>query len=584
MLMTPAEVAAVKQQAATEYPNECCGVILTRGTERRLVACRNVQDQMHGRDPITFPRTARNAYYMDPLDALKLNRLVDEGFEFSIIYHSHPNAGAYFSETDRAQALIGGEPAYPGAVYVVISVIGREVKSLAAFRFNRTSAAFERVDGGDLDASAEAAATARSRRLLAEAERRIPGGVNSPVRAFRSVGGEPRFITRGEGPRVWDVDGREYLDFVASWGPLILGHAPPAVVEAVALAAARGTSYGAPTPQELELAAMITAAYPSMEMVRLVSSGTEAAMSAIRLARGATGRDVLVKFDGCYHGHADSLLVKAGSGGATFGIPDSRGVPAALAGLTLTLPFNDLAAVRELFRARGREIAALIVEPVAGNMGVVPPAPGFLAGLREITAAHGALLVFDEVITGFRVAHGGAQELYGVRPDLTCLGKIIGGGLPVGAYGGPRAIMEHVAPLGGVYQAGTLSGNPLAVAAGITTLRALEDRKVYGRLDALGARLERGLVEAAEKAGLPLTVNRVGSMLTAFFCAGPVRDYAGARAADTARYARFFHAMLERGVALAPSQFEAAFVSLAHSDEDVDLAAHAAAEAMVAAA
>jgi glutamate-1-semialdehyde 2,1-aminomutase len=580
MLMTPSEVAAIKQQAIAEYPNECCGVILTRGAERRIVACRNVQDQMHARDPITFPRTARNAYYMDPLDALKLNRLVDEGFEFSVIYHSHPNAGAYFSETDRAQALIRGEPAYPGTVYVVVSVLGREVKSLAAYGFSARTAAFERIDAGDLDSSP--VADARSRRLLAEAERRIPGGVNSPVRAFRSVGGEPRFIARGEGARVWDVDGRAYLDFVASWGPLILGHAPPAVVEAVAAAAARGTSYGAPTPQEVELAATITAAYPSMEMMRLVSSGTEAAMSAIRLARGATGRDVLVKFDGCYHGHADSLLVKAGSGGATFGIPDSRGVPAALASLTLTLPFNDLDAVRGLFQARGSEIAALIVEPVAGNMGVVPPAPGFLEGLREITAAHGSLLIFDEVITGFRVAYGGAQELYGVQPDLTCLGKIIGGGLPVGAYGGRRSIMEHVAPLGGVYQAGTLSGNPLAVAAGLTTLRALEDRKAYGRLDALGARLEHGLRDAADKAGLPLTVNRVSSMLTAFFCAGPVRDYAGARAADSARYARFFHAMLERGVALAPSQFEAAFVSLAHTEDDIDLAARAAAEAMAA--
>ena len=580
MLLTPAEVTAIKQQAAAEYPNECCGVIVTRGAERRIVPCRNVQDQMHARDPITFPRTARNAYYMDPIDALRLNRLVDEGFEFSVIYHSHPNAGAYFSETDRAQALMRGEPAYPGAAYLVVSVIGGEVKSLAAFRFNRASAAFERVDAGDLDPSPEAAETARSRRLLAEAERRIPGGVNSPVRAYRSVGGEPRFIARGEGPRVWDVDGHEYLDFVASWGPLILGHAPPAVVEAVAVAASRGTSYGAPTAQEVELAAMITAAYPSMEMVRLVSSGTEAAMSAIRLARGATGRELLVKFDGCYHGHADSLLVKAGSGGATFGVPDSRGVPAALAQLTLTLPFNDLGAVRELFRARGAEIAALVVEPVAGNMGVVPPAPGFLAGLREITTAYRTLLIFDEVITGFRVAYGGAQELYGVRPDLTCLGKIIGGGLPVGAYGGPRAIMEHVSPLGGVYQAGTLSGNPLAVAAGITTLRALEGGKVYGRLEALGARLERGLAEAADKAGVPLTINRVGSMLTAFFCAGAVRDYAGARAADTARYARFFHAMLERGVALAPSQFEAAFVSLAHSESDIDLAARVAAQAM----
>jgi glutamate-1-semialdehyde 2,1-aminomutase len=584
MLLTPAEVAAIKQQAVAEYPNECCGVILTRGAERRIIPCRNVQDQMHSRDPVTFPRTARNAYYMDPLDALKLNRLVDEGFAIAVIYHSHPNAGAYFSETDRAQALIRGEPAYPGTIYVVASVVGRAVKSLAAYRFSASTAAFERVDAGDLDTSPEAASSAGSRRLLAAAEQRIPGGVNSPVRAFRSVGGEPRFIARAEGARVWDVDGRGYVDFVASWGPLILGHAPPAVVEAVAAAAARGTSYGAPTPQEVELAAMITAAYPSMEMVRLVSSGTEAAMSAIRLARGATGRDLLVKFDGCYHGHADSLLVKAGSGGATFGIPDSRGVPAALASLTLTLPFNDLDAVRDLFRARGEQIAALIVEPVAGNMGVVAPAPGFLEGLREVTAAHGALLVFDEVITGFRVAYGGAQARYGVRPDLTCLGKIIGGGLPVGAYGGRRAVMEHVAPLGAVYQAGTLSGNPLAVAAGLATLRALEDRKAYARLEALGARLEGGLREAAGKAGLPLVVNRVGSMLTPFFCAGPVRDYAGARAADSARYARFFHGMLERGVALAPSQFEAAFVSLAHTEDDIDLAARAAAEAMTASA
>jgi glutamate-1-semialdehyde 2,1-aminomutase len=584
MLLTPTEVAAIKQQAVAEYPNECCGVVLTRGSERRMVACRNVQDAMHARDPITFPRTARNAYYMDPLDALKLNRLVDEGFEFSVIYHSHPNAGAYFSETDRAQALIRGEPAYPGAVYVVVSVLGHEVKSLAAYRFDTGAGVFERVDAGDLDASAASASTRESRRLLAQAEQRMPGGVNSPVRAFRSVGGEPRFIARGEGARLWDVDGREYLDFLGSWGPLILGHAPPAVVEAVAAAAARGTSYGAPTPQEVELATRITAAYPSMEMLRLVSSGTEATMSAIRVARGATGRDLLVKFDGCYHGHADSLLVKAGSGGATFGIPDSRGVPLAVAGLTLTLPFNDLAAVRELFRARGPDIAAVIVEPVAGNMGVVPPAPGFLEGLRQITSAHGSLLIFDEVITGFRVAYGGAQQLYRVSPDLTCLGKIIGGGLPVGAYGGRRALMEQVAPLGAVYQAGTLSGNPLAVAAGLATLRALDDGKAYERLDVLGERLERGLREAAEKAGVPLAVNRVGSMLTAFFCAGPVRDYATARVSDTARYARFFHAMLDRGVALAPSQFEAAFVSLAHTERDIDEAARAAAEAMRASA
>jgi glutamate-1-semialdehyde 2,1-aminomutase len=580
MLITPEELSAIKQQAVAEYPNECCGVVLVRGGERRLVPCRNVQDQMHARDPVTFPRTARNAYYMDPLDALKLNRLVDEGFAFAVIYHSHPNAGAYFSETDRGQALIKGEPAYPGAVYLVLSVVGREVKSLAAYRWNPESQVFERADAGDLDAG-----TANgSRRLLAAGERRIPGGVNSPVRAFRSVGGEPRFIGRAEGAKLWDVDGRAYIDFVGSWGPLVLGHAPPAVVQAITAAAARGTSYGAPTPGEVELAERLVAAYPSMEMVRLVSSGTEAAMSAIRVARGATGRDLLVKFDGCYHGHADSLLVKAGSGGATFGIPDSRGVPAALATLTLTLPFNDLAAVRELFAARGSEIAALIVEPVAGNMGVVPPAPGFLKGLREITAQHGALLIFDEVITGFRVAYGGAQELYGVRPDLTCLGKIIGGGLPVGAYGGPRGVMEHVAPLGGVYQAGTLSGNPLAVAAGLATLRALEDRKPYERLEALGARLESGLRAAADKLGMPLTINRVGSMLTAFFCEGPVRDYASAKGADTARYARFYQGMLDRGVYLAPSQFEAAFVSLAHTDADLEHAARAAADAMAGAA
>ena len=579
MLITAEESAAIERQAVAEYPNECCGVILVRGAERRHLPCRNVQDQMHARDPVTFPRTARNAYYMDPLDALRLNRLVDEGFAFAVIYHSHPNAGAYFSETDRSQALIKGEPAYPGAVYVVVSVVGRAAKAFAAYRWNAERRVFERADAGDLGSGESEA----SRRLLAAAEHRIPGGVNSPVRAFRSVGGEPRFVARAKGARLWDADGRAYLDFVSSWGPLVLGHAPRTVVDAITAAAQRGTSYGAPTAQEVDLACAIAAAYPSMEMVRLVSSGTEAAMSAIRVARGATGRDVLVKFDGCYHGHADSLLVKAGSGGATFGIPDSRGVPGVLAALTLTLPFNDLAAVRELFVARGAEIAALIVEPVAGNMGVVAPAPGFLAGLREVTAQYGALLIFDEVITGFRVAFGGAQELYGVRPDLTCLGKIIGGGLPVGAYGGRRDVMDHVAPLGGVYQAGTLSGNPLAVAAGLATLKALEDRKGYARLDALGARLERGLREAADKADVPFTVNRVGSMLTGFFCAGPVGDYEGAKAADTARYARFYHGMLDRGVYLAPSQFEAAFVSLAHSDDDLDHAARAAVDAMAAA-
>jgi glutamate-1-semialdehyde 2,1-aminomutase len=420
----------------------------------------------------------------------------------------------------------------------------------------------------------------RSHDLMKAAERVIPGGVNSPVRAFRGVGGQPPFVARGEGSKITDVDGRTYIDFVGSWGPLILGHAPAAVVEVLTEAVRRGTSYGAPTELEVRMAEAIVAAYPSMEMVRLVSSGTEAAMSAIRLARGATGRDLLVKFDGGYHGHADSLLVKAGSGGATFSIPDSRGVPAALAALTATLEFNDVAGVRELFRRRGHEIAAVIVEPVAGNMGVVGPAPGFLEALREATTGHGALLIFDEVITGFRVAYGGAQERYGVRPDLTCLGKIIGGGLPVGAYGGRRGIMANVAPLGGVYQAGTLSGNPLAVAAGLATLAALRTPGVYDRLEHLGASAERGIKDAARNAGIPLTVNRVGSMLTGFFCDGPVTDYTSARRADTKRYAAFFHGMLDRGVYLAPSQFEAAFVSLAHSDADLEHAARAAAEAL----
>ena len=422
-----------------------------------------------------------------------------------------------------------------------------------------------------------------SKSLFEAACRRIPGGVNSPVRAFRGVGGEPFFVARGEGARIWDVEGRSYLDFLGSWGPLILGHAAPTVVAAVTEAAARGTSYGAPTALEVEMAEAITAAYPSIELVRLVSSGTEAALSAIRVARGATGRELLLKFDGCYHGHSDSLLVKAGSGGATFSIPDSAGVPAPLAQLTLTAAFNDLDGVRAIFRERGRKIAAVIVEPVAGNMGVVPPRLGFLEGLRELTKAHDAVLIFDEVITGFRVAYGGAQELYGVQPDLTCLGKIIGGGLPVGAYGGSRSLMNHVAPLGAVYQAGTLSGNPLAVAAGLATLARLRDREVYRRLEALGSELERGLRDAAAKANVPLTVNRVGSMLTAFFCDGAVTDYASAKRADTKRYARYFHAMLERGVFLAPSQFEAAFVSLAHTDADIALAGRAAAEALAAA-
>ena len=417
--------------------------------------------------------------------------------------------------------------------------------------------------------------------LFEQAQRLMPGGVNSPVRAFRGVGGRPFFVARAEGARVTDVDGRSYVDFLGSWGPLILGHAAGPVVEAVTEAVRRGTSYGAPTAGEVEMAALIGRAVPSMEMVRLVSSGTEASMSAIRLARGATGRDAIIKFDGCYHGHADSLLVKAGSGGATFGVPDSLGVPPALAALTLTVPFNDLDAVRRELEAHPGQVAAIIVEPVAGNMGVVPPAPGFLPGLRELATRDGALLIFDEVITGFRVAWGGAQARYGVRPDLTCLGKIIGGGLPVGAYGGARTLMERVAPLGGVYQAGTLSGNPLAVAAGLATLRALERPGTYERLEELGARVEREVTQAAAAADVPVQVNRVGSMLTVFFVDQPVTDYASAKRADTARYARYFHAMLDGGVFLAASQFEAAFLSLAHGDEDLAAAARACRSAML---
>jgi glutamate-1-semialdehyde 2,1-aminomutase len=416
----------------------------------------------------------------------------------------------------------------------------------------------------------------KSEQWFAEAQRLLPGGVNSPVRAFRGVGGTPFFVARADGARLLDVDGKSYIDYVMSWGPLILGHAPKAVLEAVRSALDRGTSYGAPTPGEVELAREIAAAVPSMEMLRLVSSGTEAAMSALRVARGFTGRSKLVKFEGCYHGHADSLLVKAGSGGATFGVPDSQGVPPELARLTLTLPYNDLDGVRACLDAEGAEVAAVIVEPVAGNMGVVPPAAGFLAGLRELTQRHGVLLIFDEVITGFRVAPGGAQARYGVSPDLTILGKIIGGGLPVGAYGGRREIMERVSPLGGVYQAGTLSGNPLAVAAGLATLRALRDPGLYDTLEGRAATLEAGLREAAGRARVPVTINRVGSMLTAFCTEGPVTDWTSAARADRARYGAFFHKMLDRGVYLAPSQFEAAFLSLAHGPDDVALTVEAA--------
>ncbi len=404
----------------------------------------------------------------------------------------------------------------------------------------------------------------KSRALLERAERRIPGGVNSPVRAFRGVGGTPPFIVRGEGSRLYDADGNSYIDYVDSWGPLILGHAHPEVLDSLRKAMDSGTSFGAPTEREIELAEEISDAMPSIEMVRLVNSGTEATMSALRLARGFTGRRLTVKFEGCYHGHVDSLLVKAGSGMATLGIADTAGVPDEFASTTLALPYNSVTALEEAFERHGREIAAVIVEPVAGNMGCVPPAAGYLQAMREITSRHGALLIFDEVMTGFRVARGGAQQLYDIRPDLTTLGKVIGGGLPVGAYGGRADIMSRVAPLGPVYQAGTLSGNPLAVAAGLAMLRHLKAHpEVYEQLEARAAKLT-----ARPPAGV--NVNRVGSMFTLFFADEPVTDWASAKKCDTARFARFFHWMLGRGVYLAPSQFETAFVSAAHTDADID--------------
>ncbi|HEY3062919.1 MAG TPA: glutamate-1-semialdehyde 2,1-aminomutase [Chloroflexota bacterium] len=425
-------------------------------------------------------------------------------------------------------------------------------------------------------------ATSRSAELFEQAQGLLPGGVDSPVRAFRAVGGTPRFIASGKGAYVWDVDGNRYVDYLASWGPLIAGHAHPGVVAAIQDAATRGTSYGAPTEAELELARLVKAAFPAIDLVRFVSSGTEATMSALRLARAFTGREKIVKFDGGYHGHADGLLVQAGSGPLTLGAPDSPGVPTAAAAATLSVPYNDLHAVRAAFDAHVEQIAAVIVEPVAGNMGVVPPEDGFLQHLRALTREHGALLIFDEVITGFRVALGGAQAVSRVTPDLTCLGKIVGGGLPVGAYGGRREIMELIAPLGPVYQAGTLSGNPLAMAAGIATLRLLSEPGVYQRLETLSARLADGLAAAARDAGVPYTANRVGSMLTGFFCPGPVYDYTTAKRADTHRYASYFQAMLERGVYLAPSQFEAGFVSLAHTEADIDATIDAAGAAFAA--
>ena len=421
--------------------------------------------------------------------------------------------------------------------------------------------------------------TTKSKQLFVEAQKYIPGGVNSPVRAFRSVGGQPLFIKKAKGSHLYDVDGNSFIDYVLSWGPMILGHAPAPIVAAITRAAANGTSYGAPTELEVTLAKMIGQALPSMEQVRLVSSGTEAVMSAIRLARGYTKRDGILKFEGCYHGHSDYLLAKAGSGLATLGIPDCPGVPADFTRHTLTASYNDIAGVQRLIKAHGHKLACVIVEPVAGNMGVVPPGNEFLQALRELTRAHGMLLIFDEVITGFRVGYGGAQGLYGIRPDLTCLGKIIGGGLPVGAYGGRQEIMQWIAPAGPVYQAGTLSGNPLAVTAGIETLKRLKAPGLYKKLDQQAAELAEGIGAAAKKAGVPLTQTRVGSMLCGFFTKGPVVDWASAKQSDTQRYAKFFNRMLERGCYFAPSQFEAAFLSTAHTTADVEktiLAARAA--------
>ncbi|MBN1511406.1 MAG: glutamate-1-semialdehyde 2,1-aminomutase [Phycisphaerae bacterium] len=425
----------------------------------------------------------------------------------------------------------------------------------------------------------EISPTVRSEAAFRAAREVMPGGVSSPVRAFGAVGGIPRFIAKGAGAILTDLDGNSYTDYVGSWGPLILGHADERVVAAINKAAAKGCSFGAPTEAEVRLAELVIARVPGIEMVRFVNSGTEAAMSAVRLARGFTGRDAIVKFEGCYHGHVDPLLVKAGSGLLTFGTPSSPGVPGTATADTLVVPYNNLSAAKELFAEHGKRIAAVLVEPIAGNMGCVPPAEGFLAGLRSLCDQHGSLLVFDEVMTGFRVAAGGAQQLYGVQPDLTCLGKVLGGGLPMAAYGGRREIMEQVSPLGPVYQAGTLSGNPLATAAGIATLEALAEPDVYETLETRSARLAEGLSQAARSAGVPVYQTRVGSMLCVFFAEGPVTDYASAVRSDTKAYARFFHAMLEHGIYLAPSQYECMFVSLAHTDDLIESTIQAADEA-----
>ncbi|MHB1418634.1 MAG: glutamate-1-semialdehyde 2,1-aminomutase [Bacillota bacterium] len=417
----------------------------------------------------------------------------------------------------------------------------------------------------------------QSERLFKEAQHLIPGGVNSPVRAFKSVGMNPPFIQRGEGAKIYDVEGNEYIDYVSSWGPLILGHRHPLVVEALHRCLEEtGTSFGAPTRLETDMAKVVVKAFPSIEMVRMVNSGTEATMSALRLARGYTKRDKIVKFEGCYHGHADHLLIKAGSGALTLGVPTSPGVPENIASNTITAPYNDLETLREIFATTGEDIAAVILEPVAGNMGCVPPLPGFLEGIRQLTQEYGTLLVFDEVMTGFRVAYGGAQDLYGIDPDLTCLGKIIGGGLPVGAYGGKRQIMEKMSPSGPIYQAGTLSGNPLAMTAGLVTLQVLNMPGAYEQLEQKSARLAQGLEEVARAAGAEVVFNRVGAMFSVFFTSQPVVDYTSAITSDTTRFATYFRSMLEQGIYLAPSQFEAGFMSLAHTDQDLEKTVEAA--------
>jgi glutamate-1-semialdehyde 2,1-aminomutase len=501
---------------------------------------------------------------------------IDEHLRVLLAQRKHEQARAYLRRrlgvdlSPRLPPRSGdGEPAPPAGAPAPPARPRTEAHTQSGGAGGAAAAAPGRVGGRDASA-----------RLFARARELLPGGVDSPVRAFRAVGGEPLFIERGRGARVWDADGNEYVDWVGSWGPLILGHADPRVVTAVSEAVAAGTSFGAPNRREVELAALIRDAMPAVAMVRLVSSGTEAAMSALRLARAATGREKVIKFRGCYHGHADGLLVEAGSGALTLGIPATPGVTRGAAADTLVAEFNDPDSVERLLDANPGAVAAVIVEPVAGNMGVVPPAPGFLARLRALADAHGALLVFDEVITGFRVGPGGAQGRYGVTPDLTVLGKVIGGGMPVGAYGGRRDLMELVAPSGPVYQAGTLSGNPAAMAAGIATLRALAAPGVYERLEATAAALADGLADAARSAGVPLTLNRVGSMFTPFFTAGPVDGYRAAMGADTARYAAFFRALLDAGVYPPPSQFEAWFVSTAHGEAEVEATIAAARRAL----